>query len=368
MDTNRQQTSASAFEILSTVLLAEPEDRNPDAEAQKIRETTASWKSQDWGELNSLATMNHVIMRAYPRLRALLAGSGDAAGEEFLATGIEKEVARIHYAIPYLHRICQELEGAGNVIVIKSLDHWPDLGSDLDLYTDADPRAIIDIMQTRFQAEVEKQSWGDRLASKWNFALPDLPELIEVHIGRLGQTGEQKAIGESLVKRSVYRELAGHSFRVSAAEDRIVISTLQRMFRHFYIRLCDVVELAQLMDQGAVNYDYLHSLSRTAGLWEGVATYLQIVSQYVARYRGRGTPLPVLVRDSARFGNEQVDLRKGFLRIPIMPHSAKLYITELATLLSGGEINGTLRLSLLPALATAAAIKLSFTDSDKGVW
>ena len=365
METDRKQTSMAGFEILSHVLLAESGNG---AETQRLREIASMWSPRDWAELDSLAAMNHVIMRAYPRLHALLPDGRESQGQQGLAQTLQKESARIRYATPFLHRICQALKDAGNVIVIKSLDHWPDLGSDLDLYTDADPRTIVEIMQAQFGAAVEKQSWGDRLANKWNFAIPELPELVEVHVGRLGQTGEQRAIGESLVKRSAYREVSGFTFRVSAAEDRIMISTLQRMFRHFYIRLCDVVELAQLMDAGAINYDYLHSLAQSAGLWQGVATYLRIVSEYTARYRGTPTPLPTLVRDSAHFGNDQVYFRKGFLRIPIMPHSARLYVAELGTLLSGGEIGNSLRLSLLPALATAAAIKQGITNSDKGVW
>jgi hypothetical protein len=365
MESDPRQTSAPGFETLSRVLLAGPESTG---EAQRLGEVISAWSLRGWAELASMAAMNHVIMRAYPRLQALLPEGRGTEGLQFLEQALKKESARIQYAIPFLHRICQALEGAGNVIVIKSLDHWPDLGSDLDLYTDPDPRAIVEIMQARFHAEVEKQSWGDRLANKWNFAIPALPELLEVHIGRLGQTGEQRAIGESLVKRSVFREINGYNFRVSATEDRIVISTLQRMFRHFYVRLCDVIELAQLMDAGAVNYEYLHSLAEAAGLWEGVATYLRIVSEYAAHYRGTATPLPAPVRDAALFGNDQVYFRKGFLRIPIMPHSARLYVAELGALLSGGEIGNSLRLSLLPALATAAAIKQGITNSDKGVW
>lgn len=357
--------SASCFDLLCSALFDSTE-----------KASAAGWNSQPLAllsnsealsELQSLASMNHVIMRAYPRLCASLADEAQTDATRTLALSMKQEIARIRYALPFLHDICEALESAGNVIVIKSLDHWPDLGSDLDLYTDAAPGAIVDIMRKTFQAQVEKQSWGDRLANKWNFALPELPELVEVHIGRLGQTGEQRAIGESLVKRSVYRELDGYRFRVPATEERIVISALQRMFRHFYIRLCDVFEIAQSMDTG-VDYDYLHRLTHSSGLWNGVATYLRIISEYVQVRRGSGPPLPDLVRTAAQFGSEKVEYRKGFLRIPIMPHSAKLYISELGSLVSGGEISDSLRLSLLPALATAAAIKQSITNSDKGIW
>ena len=43
------------------------------------------------------------------------------------------------------------------------------------------------------------------------------------------------------------------------------VSHLQRMYRHFYIRLCDVVDLARLIDQDVIDYDYLRSLAEVTG-------------------------------------------------------------------------------------------------------
>lgn len=83
-------------------------------------------------------------------------------------------------------------------------------------------------MSARFQAKPADRSWGDRLANKWNFVMPGLPELVEVHVGRLGQTGEQIALTRSLSTRARKAQVGGHIFRVAAPEDRIIISTLQR--------------------------------------------------------------------------------------------------------------------------------------------
>jgi len=53
------------------------------------------------------------------------------------------------------------------------------------------------------------------------------------------------------------------------------------MYRHFYLRLCDVVDTARLVDSGSVDYPYLKNLAQSAGLWDGLATYLVTVSGYV---------------------------------------------------------------------------------------
>jgi len=140
------------------------------------------------------------------------------------------------------------------------------------------------------------------------------------------------------------------------------------MYRHFYIRLCDVIDNAELLDSQTVDFSYLHTLGSSAGLWDGIATYLNIVAGYVKRYRGIAPPLPSMVLRSAKFDESQIKFRRNFLRVPILPHSMNLYAGELKTLLLRGQVRDSLRLSLLPGLATAAALEQRLTGSDKGIW
>jgi len=319
--------------------------------------------------LKSLAIANHVIIRAFEPLQEIFVARGAFEQATFVSDGIHLERVRINRALGFLSEICDALEAGGcRATVIKSLDHWPDLGSDLDLYTDGDSDRLIEVMKSRFHATLEPRSWGDRLANKWNFSVRGLPELVEVHLQRLGQTGEQTAVTRSLSERSHLKTVGGYTFRVAAPEDRIVISTLQRMYRHFYIRLCDIADNSELLESGGVDFIYLHRLGSAAGIWEGISTYLTIVSEYVETFRGRGISLPALVIGTARFNTSQVSFRRDFLRVPILPHSLNLYANELKNLLLRGEIRSSFRLSLLPGLATAAAIEQKLTGSDKGIW
>lgn len=345
--------------------IAKPREKVSNRIAELVRGLT----SRDLEELQSLAIANHVILRTFERLVPILEELRTREEADRVTLAIDEERKRIDHAVTFLHQICVALESSGcPVTVIKSLDHWPDLGSDLDLYTDADPRHLVAVMRVQFEAKVDARSWGDRLANKWNFIIPGLPELVEIHVGRLGQTGEQTAVTRSLSGRSRMQDFGGYTFRVAAVEDRIVISTLQRMYRHFYIRLCDVADNARLLDTRVVDFEYLHFLGSEAGLWDGIATYLRIISDYVETYRGYGTPLSSLVTGSAKFGAEKVQFRKKFLRVPILPQSLNLYAGELRTLLLRGDLRNSLRLSLLPGLATAAAVELKLTGSDKGIW
>jgi len=342
------------FTILSQALLGDPLD------------AVANYSAEDFSNLWTLATSNHVILRAFPALRDRLPETGIQAGR--ITCALDHEQERVNHALTFLSPICQALESAGDVVVIKALDHWPDLGNDLDLYTNASAADVVSIMRRRFNAHTDERSWGDRLANKWNFVVPGLPELVEVHIARLGQTGEQIAITRSLIARSRHAQFGTHSFRVPAPEDRIIISTLQRMYRHFYIRLCDIVDNARLVESGAVDFVRLKHQAASAGLWDGLATYLVIVSGYIASFRGMGLPLPRFLSRSAHFGINAVRFRRQFLRIPIFPQGASLYVREWKRLFQNGELRNTLRLSLLPGLATAAALELKLTGSDKGIW
>ena len=355
--------SARCISLLSSLLL------NPSActDSNRTVECASSFDREDLGQLWALANSHHVILRTFPVLHRMLAAEGNSRSE--WADGvIRTEQARIHKALQFLAPICEELESVGEVIVIKSLDHWPDLGNDLDLYTTADGPAVISVMRKRFHAYMDSRSWGDRLANKWNFIVPELPELVEVHVNRLGQTGEQVAITNSLVARAERKQFGSHLFRVPSAEDRVVISTLQRMYRHFYLRLCDIGNIARLVDSSAIDFRYLESIARPAGLWDGLATYLVILAEYVEQYRERSLDLPPSVTEAADFSGAKLSLRKKFLRIPIFPQAASLYAKEWAKLLFNGELQNTLRLSLLPGLAAAAAVASKLTGNDKGIW
>ncbi len=368
----------AGFQFLSELLLARvthpATTRNGDSDvasnhSAQLTKATNALAAQDIEALRTLALTNHVIVRAFERLLPILQDGGIPNVADLVSSDLRQEQLRIEHALGYLEKICAALEQNGcPVTVIKSLDHWPDLGSDLDLYTDAEAADVVRVLRSQFSAHLAERSWGDRLANKWNFVVPGLPEMIEVHVGRLGQTGEQTAFTRSLLTRTRLVTIASRTFRVLAPEDRIIISTLQRMYRHFYIRLCDVVDNACLLDSREVDFDSLHTMGHASGLWEGIATYLVIVSEYVETYRGYEVPLPSLVTKSAKFGATPVRFRKDFLRVPILPHSLNLYAGELRTLLLRGELRNTLRLSLLPGLATAAALEMKITGSDKGIW
>ena len=316
-----------------------------------------------------LADSHHVVLRALVPIARRAAVDGNMEVASWSEAAIAAEQLRIENALDFLQRICGELEAAGcPATVIKTLEHQPDLGNDLDLYTCAEPQRIVRILVNKFQAGMEPRSWGDRLANKWNFAMPGLKESVEFHIQRLGQTGEHIALAQRFVARRVSRQIGGRKFFVPAPEEAVVVATLQRMYRHFYFRVCDIVNTINLVDLGSLDFAELRRSAEPAGIWPGVATYLAIVSDYSQKYRGTILPLPEFVRQAAGFGGEKIRVRARFLRVPIMPEGAQLFTRQVTHAALSGDVPATLRLNLLPPLALAAAVAYRLTGSDKGVW
>ena len=325
------------------------------------------FNTEEFQQLLKLANTHHVTVRALRVLGNVAHAASNAQLEEWCEAALAKEQTRIANAVEWLNAIMQCLEDCGcPVCVIKSLDHWPDLGSDLDLYTNGTPQQVVRIMCQKLRAQEEPRSWGDKLANKWNFCVPGLPELVEVHVRYLGQTGEQELMARRVLDRSVSKTVNGHTFPVPAAEERILISTLQRMYRHFYFRLCDMADMAALIRSGSLDFGELRRGAELGSIWPGVASFLVIVAEYAKTYGGQ-VDLPGDVIAAAYSRDLRVQFRDTFLRVPLRP-AAGLYSSQLFAAGRHGDMRAITRLPLLPPLAVSALLAYRLTGSDKGVW
>jgi hypothetical protein len=317
----------------------------------------------------ALASAHHVVIRSLVPLAQAAEAIHEPALAQWARQAVASEQADIDNSLPYLNAICRALEHQGcPTTVIKSLDHMPDLGNDLDLYTTCGEGPVIHTLVREFRAQVEGRSWGDRLAGKWNFVVPGLNKTIEMHTKRLGQTGEHTALARRFVSRRTTKSVAGYTFFIPAAEERVIAATLQRMYRHFYFRLCDIVNTVQMVESGELDFVELRRATRPAGIWPGVATFLKIVSDYAENYRGTPLQLPADVVSAAIFGADKLAVRARFLRLPIVPQSAQLYSLQMVTTAAKHDFPATLRLSLLPPLASAAKIAVKIVGTEKAIW
>lgn len=314
-----------------------------------------------------LADTNHVVVRALTILQNAAVALAESRIADWCENVLAVERARIERGSGVLKSICSALEARGcKTVVIKTLDHWPDLGSDLDLYTAADERRVEQVMREEFGARPVDRSWGDRLANKWNYSVPGLPELVEIHVQFLGQTGEHAAMARRVVDRRVRKVVGGHDFHVPAPEERIVISALQRVYRHFYFRLCDMIDMTSLMQSEPLQFAELRKAADVAGVWPGVATFLFLIQSYIKSYGG-DVPLPEEVIASAHSRATGVRFENGFLRVSKLT-AAGLYGSQLVQAGRHRDLRALLRLPLLPPLAISALVAHGLTGNDKGIW
>jgi hypothetical protein len=315
-----------------------------------------------------LADTNHVLVRALTVVKNAAIAMDENRIADWCESCLADERARITHGIGMLHSICEALESRGcKIAVIKSLDHWPDFGSDLDLYTLAEEHEVEQVMRGEFGARPVDRSWGDRLANKWNYSVPGLPELVEIHVQLLGQTGEHADLATRVVNRRVRRAVAGsYDFYVPAAEERILISALQRVYRHFYFRLCDIIDMTLLMQSERIDFVELQTAADLAGIWPGVATFLFLIQNYIQSY-GEELPLPNEVIASAHSNGNGLRFGNGFLRVSKLT-AAGLYGSQLAHAGQHRNVRALLRLPLLPPLAISALVAHGLTGNDKGIW
>jgi hypothetical protein len=374
--TSVRERAAAMIEMLTLLHLPGSTSQGQSGETSPQNERVPAelqhMSSEEWRDFLRFAELQRVYLRTLKLLQKSPAAYGitprfvEPDGLERLMQAEERQIA---HALASLDRVVRALEMTGHPpIVIKTLDHWPDIGSDLDLFISATENDTVRVMRSELQAEVQQQSWGDRLAHKWNFRIPGLPRLVEIHVGCLGQTGEQDALPAHLEETSVIRAIGTFRFRVPAPEEQVTLSTLQRMYRHFYIRFTDLLNLTGLVRTGRLDFARLRASAQRWSIWPGVATLLKITSDYNERAGVGPLLLPEYVVGSASFGAEVTYVGEQFLRLPMVPQGSQLFLQQLFGTGVARNFRAAARLSLLPVLAAAAFVNLRITGDDKGIW
>jgi hypothetical protein len=368
-----RERAAAMFETLAVLhlhaLTFQGELGETSPQLERVLSGLQRMSREEWSEFLSFAELQCVYLRTLQLLQKWHVADVVGPLQFGLQELVQIEQQQVGRALAALYKVACALERTGHPpTVIKTLDHWPDIGSDLDLFITATEADTVRVMQSELRAEPQPQSWGDRLAHKWNFRIPGLTRLVEIHVGCLGQTGEQEALPAYLEETSVLRDAGSFRFRVPAPEEQVTLATLQRMYRHFYIRLTDLANLSGLVRAGRLDFTRLRDSSQRWSISPGVATLLKITSDYNERAGAGPLPLPEFVLRSARFGADVTYVGEQFLRVPMLPQGSQLFLQQLIGTGASRHFRAAARLSLFPVLAAAAFVNLRLTGDDKGIW
>jgi hypothetical protein len=249
------------------------------------------------------------------------------------------------------------------------MDHWPDFGSDLDLFVSGEEDQILKLFKLKLCAHQRWRSPGDRLARKWTFLLPGDPTEIEVHINRLGHTGEHVALARRFVARQTALHPYGSVVPVPAPEERVIATVVYRLYRQLCLRVCDIMNLTALLQTGVIDYAELRESAEQARVWPGVAAYLNLIRRCVQPYMEGALDLPPDVHSAiAHEPCPRVVLRGNLFRLPILGCGVGLFIQQFRHTLRCGDFAAAGRLSLVPALASAATMAHLATGTSGRIW
>ena len=106
---------------------------NPSGPADLL-DSVADLDQKRFAGFLSLLDKHHILVRVLTPLLQRALATGNSRLAERAQSALSAEHERIQEALPSLEAVCAELESTGcPVVVIKTLEHWPDFGSDLDL-------------------------------------------------------------------------------------------------------------------------------------------------------------------------------------------------------------------------------------------
>lgn len=303
-----------------------------------------------WDELLRVARRNFVLARLSSRLRAL----GVEAPPFFVeAETEERRRARLMFdTIRRVGRACEEL-GVGHIFA-KSFQHYPDIGSDIDLFVAARTPAVDESILRGIHAVPVRRNLRGRMSGVAEYRVDGGGSVLEIFHGRLGVLGEHGEIVGQIIRNGSRAEVGGGEFLLPAAEDLLILHGMQRVYRHGVIRLCDVLSTASLVRRPELDWGYVLRTSDQLGTLYGLRSYLTYAGQIYRETLGvELLPAGVGAGLGAAGCGRAVE-RGGVFVFPRARVVGRVYVGKVRAAVRAGNWGGVSRLSLMPLVAASS--------------
>ena len=304
----------------------------------------------DWEELLRVARRNYVLVRLAARLSGMgvrrPASFDDAAGRE------RRRASLMFGVVSRISRACEE-RGVEHLFA-KSFQHYPDMGGDIDLYVASRSAAVDEAVLAGTPAEPVAAGPFGRMSGVTAYRVGGGEFVLEIYHGRAGMLGEHGAVVGQLIRNGARARVGGGEFLTPSAEDLLVLHGMQRVYRHGFIRLCDVLSAASLVAREGLDWDYVLGTSERLGTLYGLCSYLAYVGQIYRGALGREL-LPERTRTRlAAVGCGRGEFRGGVFVFPRGRAVGRIYLGKVRAAVRAGDWDGVGRLSLMPLVAAAA--------------
>lgn len=200
----------------------------------------------------------------------------------YFMSEVEKEKKRVNNYSKYL-LIIQETASKEKipVIFVKALQHWPDMGHDIDLFVPEKSRRIDLLLKKHLTLEKGEQSLFNRFARKTSFHI--LPEcvLLEIHHDLVGLMGEHSLFSRKLMEKKLSANINGGSIPIPSLENQLLIQVIQRAYMHRGIRIGDFLQVTSLMFNKSLNWNVFSERAKAIGVWPGCQTILSYICSII---------------------------------------------------------------------------------------
>lgn len=308
--------------------------------------------TEGWDDLRAIATTNAVLLRAAGAFKR----AGVETGHAF-ATGVAHERERTGDLLTAVRITSQICSDAGiPYVFLKALQHYPDMGQDLDLLVLANPSQFAPRLAAVLPVAVRPRGLSDRIAATVSYNLPGCRAHLDVQHRRLGLVGEHPGYAAQLIRRRIARGADGADVFVPTPEDQLILQGIQRVFGRRSLRLADVIWTMRVLRRGLLDWDYVIATVRSIAIGSGLGCFLSYVEQVHRRVLS-GALLPAEVRRQLPLdGWGAVEFRDGRFRFAAMRVNARLSLMAFEAQLARRDWAAAARLSLVPLVAVAGTI------------
>lgn len=293
---------------------------------------------EQWRELVVVLRANVVLIRVADRY----APFGAAVAPLLEAARLERE--RVASAMTMLARIAEALKAERVTIVfIKSFQHYPDMGSDIDLLVDDGTMRTDRVIAQAMGARPRRGTPASTFAGKRTYEVPGFAAPIDIHHGRLGLLGEHRALARRIFARPRRVTMAGLELAMPAPEEQLLLQVVDRVYARRHIRASDIIGVKRLAE-GPVDQVALRAGAREAGIGR-MLSYLVATAEGLTLRATKPHPgaagLPTAHAGGYPLANARV--------------AASYAATALDAVLAG-DVERAMRIAALPALALATMI------------
>jgi len=318
------------------------------------------------GDFLEFARLNVALIRTYDWLNK---NKIPVPNQSEWALKTNKERQRISDTILTIVKIKDVLDKAGIPHIFpKALQHYPDMGHDIDLVVKDKNHKSDTILKTYFaQEEISpgKTSILNRLSGKTTYEIASLDMCeIEIHHNKMGQLGEfSNFVSDIFADREISRFAVGGEtyIPVLSGEYALILNVMQRIYGHFTLRISDIARFITLAASDNLNHDKVLELSRKYNLKPGLKFFTSLASEMLSSSCETGTTISV--HDKFRafstkvFSNEStrkssislLRYQKGYKITPIKVLS--LLIAKLTSDIAKLQFSPVIKLCFLAPLA-----------------